>query len=180
MREVFEFHLPSRFVVGTVGPVDEREFFIQAKDDKRLVTIALEDTQADVLSQGLDRILDELLKMGMDVPVSDPPDLDLEALSQPIDLEFGAQSMGLAWNELTQLVTLEINGEWHSEDIPDVESDEPDGPPCLRVRLSLKQARAFVVRTNRILAFGAKPCQYCQLPLEPAGHICPRANGYRR
>jgi len=99
MREVFEFHLPKRFVVGTVGPVDEREFFIQAKDDKRLVTIALEDTQADVLSQGLDRILDELLKMGVDVPISDPPDLDLEALSQPIDLEFGAQSMGLAWNE---------------------------------------------------------------------------------
>ena len=180
MREIFEFHLPKRFVVGTVGIAEERDFFLQAKSDTKLPTIALASGQADVLAQGLDRILDELLKMGIQVPIADPGDLDLEPLETPIDVEFEAQSMGLAWNEMTSLITLEIHGEWDSDEIPDVESDEMDGPTCLRVRLNLWQAREFVARTKRILAFGAKPCQFCQLPVEPEGHVCPRANGYRR
>jgi uncharacterized repeat protein (TIGR03847 family) len=180
MRELFEIHLPKRFIVGTVGDLDDRDFFIQAKDDARLVTISLEAGQCDVLAQGLDRILDELIKMGINVPIADPGDLDLEPLNKPIEVEFDAQSMGLAWNEMTELITLEIHGPGESQDIPDVDENPLDGPPCLRVRLSLDQARAFVARTNRILAFGAKPCQFCQMPIEPRGHICPRANGYRR
>ncbi len=180
MRELFEFHLPERFIVGTVGTDEERDFFVQAKSKDLLVTISLEAGQCDVLAQGLDRILDELLKMGIDAPIAEPGDLDLEPLNSPIENEFPAQSMGLAWNEVSKLITLEIHGPWDSEDIPDVEENPEEGPACLRVRLNLHQARAFVSRTNRILAFGGKPCQFCQLPLEPSGHVCPRANGYRR
>ena len=58
-----------------------------------------------MLAQGLDRILDELLKMGINVPIADPGDLDLEPLNKPIEVEFDAQSMGLAWNEMTELIT---------------------------------------------------------------------------
>ncbi len=180
MREIFEFNLPDRFVIGTIGLADDRDFFLQAKNENNLVTISLAQGQADVLAQGLDRILDELLKMGVSVPVNEPGDLDLEPLNTPIEVEFEAQSIGLAWNEMTRLVTLEIHGEWESEDIPDVESDDIEGPPCLRVRIDLNQAREFVSRTRRVLSFGAKPCQFCQMPIEPQGHICPRANGYRR
>lgn len=180
MREVFEFNLPNRFVIGTVGLMEDRDFFLQAKDDSRIITISLAQGQADVLAQGLDRILDELLRMGIQVPAFEPGDIDLEPLSAPIDTEFQAQSMGLAWNELTQLITLEIHGEWDSDEIPDVESDDIEGPPCLRVRINLKQAREFISRTRRVLATGSKPCQFCQMSIEPDGHICPRANGYRR
>jgi uncharacterized repeat protein (TIGR03847 family) len=42
------------------------------------------------------------------------------------------------------------------------------------------QARAFVKRAMSVVSAGRPPCPFCTQPLEPGGHICPRANGYRR
>ena len=41
-------------------------------------------------------------------------------------------------------------------------------------------ARAFVKRALAVVSAGRPPCPFCTQPLEPSGHICPRANGYRR
>ena len=181
VRELFEFDTPERFVVGTVGQPGERAFYLQALKQRRVVTVAIEKGQARVLADGLERILDELHRGGMTVPMIEPGDLDLEPLSQPIDPEFQAQAMGLAWNESSQLLTLEVHAESDdSSSIPDVEEDSEDGPACLRVRLTLLQARAFISRTTRVVAAGRQPCAFCQLPLDPKGHICPRSNGYLR
>jgi hypothetical protein len=27
---------------------------------------------------------------------------------------------------------------------------------------------------------GREPCPFCGSPLDPTGHVCPRANGFRR
>ena len=181
VRELYEFDTPDRFVVGTVGQPGERAFYLQATKQRRTITVAIEKGQARVLADGLSRILDELHRSGLNVPMFEPGDLDLEPLTQPIDPEFHAQSMGLAWNEDAQLLTLEVHDE--AEDpstIPDVEDDPDDGPACLRVRLNLHQARSFISRTQKVVAAGRQPCSFCQLPLEPTGHICPRSNGYLR
>ena len=181
MRELFEFDTPDRFIVGTVGQPGERAFYLQAMKHRRIVTVAIEKGQARVLAEGLDRILDELHRSGLSVPMIEPGDLDLEPLSQPIDPEFQAQSMGLAWNEESQLLTLEVHAEADDPSlIPDVEEDADDAPACMRVRLSLLQARAFISRTMKVVAAGRAPCAFCQLPLDPRGHVCPRSNGYLR
>ena len=65
-------------------------------------------------------------------------------------------------------------------EVPDLEADPDDGPACLRVRLSGAAARAFAKRALTVVSAGRPPCPFCNLPLEPSGHICPRANGYRR
>ena len=33
---------------------------------------------------------------------------------------------------------------------------------------------------GREVAAGRPPCPFCGDPLDPSGHVCPRANGYRR
>ncbi|MEN9693278.1 MAG: hypothetical protein RLZZ330_922 [Actinomycetota bacterium] len=180
MRELHEFHLPLRYVVGTVGEGSSRDFFIQAKSSNRLVTISLDETQADILNQSVNRILDELIKLGIEVPVFEPGDLDLEPLDLPFDVEFSAGAIGLAWNETTELLTIEIHAESDSEHIPDVEENVLEGPPCLRVRLTAQDGRNFVSRTARFLRDGRQSCQFCQLSIESSGHICPRSNGYLR
>mgnify|MGYP006289125037 FL=1 len=179
-RLIHEFNRPHRFVVGTIGMPGEREFFVQAVQEARVVTVALEKGQARVLAEGLDRLLDELHRNGVSVPMFEPGDLDLEPLSTPIEPEFHAQAMGLGWNESRDLLTLELHAPTESDEVPDVDADDTNGPDCLRVRLDLQQARAFITRTLRIVAAGRQPCPFCQLPLDPRGHICPRANGYRR
>jgi uncharacterized repeat protein (TIGR03847 family) len=42
------------------------------------------------------------------------------------------------------------------------------------------QARAFARRCARVVSAGRPACPFCGQPLDPTGHICPRANGYRR
>ena len=50
----------------------------------------------------------------------------------------------------------------------------------MAVTITPAAARAFVVRARRVVAAGRPSCPLCSLPLDPAGHVCPRQNGYRR
>ena len=63
----------------------------------------------------------------------------------------------------------------------DDEDDEPDDDlDRLRVRLTPEATRAFIDRARRVVAAGRPPCPLCGQPLDPAGHLCPRHNGYHR
>ena len=48
------------------------------------------------------------------------------------------------------------------------------------VKITASYARDFVARAQALVAGGRPPCPFCLQPLDPSGHICPRANGYRR
>lgn len=50
----------------------------------------------------------------------------------------------------------------------------------LLVRLDPASARAFAGRADTVVSAGRPPCPFCGQPLEPSGHLCPRANGYKR
>ena len=49
----------------------------------------------------------------------------------------------------------------------------------LRVALTREQAAAFAIHATRLVESGRPPCPLCALPLDPAGHDCPRTNGHR-
>ncbi len=181
-RIVQLFDPPKRFVAGTVGVPGQRTFFLQAQDDRRIVSVVLEKEQLRLLADRCEDLLDDLLSRGVEgIPALAPGDLDLEPLAQPIDEEFRVGAMGLAWNPERGLITIEAHaiGEEEAE-TPDVESDPESGPDCLRVRLTPPMARAFNARAQRLISAGRQPCPLCQFPIDPEGHICPRANGYRR
>ncbi|MGZ4626089.1 MAG: DUF3090 family protein, partial [Kineosporiaceae bacterium] len=61
----------------------------------------------------------------------------------------------------------------------DEDDEEADGA-VLRVSISGASARAFTKRAMAVVAAGRPPCPFCTNPLDPSGHICPRANGHRR
>ena len=61
-----------------------------------------------------------------------------------------------------------------------VGEDDEEGVDTLRVRLTAEQVRAFMQRARTMVASGRPACPFCSQPLDPTGHICPRANGYRR
>jgi uncharacterized repeat protein (TIGR03847 family) len=91
--------------------------------------------------------------------------------------------MALAWDADDEVVVIEAQAltEGDEDDDPPLIVDEDEeGPPLLRVRLSGTAARAFVSRAQAVVAAGRPPCPFCANPLDPEGHVCPRANGYRR
>ncbi len=184
-RQLLLFDQPERFVAGTVGQPGERQFFLQVRDGQRVVSVALEKSQVRILAERVDGLLDEVVRRsGGEAPVPATAPLgsdDLGPLDAPVTEEFRVGAMALGWNGESELVIIEAHEVVEDEDdVPDLEEDPEDGPPCLRVRLTGAQARAFAKRAMSVVSAGRPPCPFCNLPLEPSGHICPRANGYRR
>jgi uncharacterized repeat protein (TIGR03847 family) len=89
--------------------------------------------------------------------------------------------MALGWDQGSRLVVIEVHAVGEEDaDIPDLADDEADGPDTVRVWLTPAYARAFAERARQVVAAGRPPCPFCSQPLDPQGHVCPRANGYRR
>ena len=55
-----------------------------------------------------------------------------------------------------------------------------DADEVFVVKITASYARDFVARANALVSAGRPACPFCLQPLDPDGHICPRANGYRR
>ena len=181
-RQLHLFDRPSRFVAGTVGQPGDRTFYLQAADSSgRVVSVALEKAQVQVLADRMNELLDEVATRPGSVVPPDAEVDDLEPLTAPVDEEFRVAAMGLAWDGEAQAVVVEAvaaGDEPVEEDV--ILSDSDEGPDALRVTITPAAARAFVVRARRVVAAGRPSCPLCSLPLDPAGHVCPRQNGYRR
>src|SRR5690242_21564269 len=126
-------------------------------------------------------LLDEVAtRVGTVIPAEADVD-DLEPLTAPVDEEFRVAAMGLAWYGNAEAVVVEAvaaTDEPIDEDA--ILSDSEEGPDALLVTITPMAARAFIARARRVVAAGRPPCPLCALPLDPAGHVCPRQNGYRR
>lgn len=183
-RQVFDFTKPERFVVGTVGMPGERTFFLQARQSGHLTSVALEKAQAQALADRVDQLLDEVRDRGHDdvVPEGAAGASDTDPLDAPILEEFRVGAMALGWDEANLRVVIEAHAvaEEEAGEIPDIGDDATEGPDTLRVWLEPTQARAFAERTRAVVAAGRPACPFCSQPLDPEGHVCPRANGYRR
>jgi uncharacterized repeat protein (TIGR03847 family) len=196
-RQVFDYDPPDRFVAGTVGQPGSRTFFLQARRGPRLTSVALEKAQVSILAERVDELLDEVLRRsGGQAPVPAVTPMvaeDTAALDTPIEEEFRVGTMSLAWDGETSRVVIEAFSEGATPELEDADEEDEEEPvglladdepaaagSVLRVRLTGAQARAFAKRALAVVAAGRPPCPFCEGPLDPEGHICPRANGYRR
>ncbi len=184
-----EYDPPDRFVVGTVGPPGQRIFFLQARAGARLTSVSIEKLQVNVLADKVNDLLDQVGAPDGEALAIVVGPADTAALDTPIEDEFRVNTLALMWDSERERVVIEC----HDRD-PDPEEREGAGaaqdgpagdvpvtpPESLRVVLTGAQARAFARRALEVVSAGRPPCPFCGGPLEPEGHICPRANGYRR
>jgi uncharacterized repeat protein (TIGR03847 family) len=180
MTQVYAFEPPERFVAGTVGVPGERTFFLQARGGGRLVSVVLEKVQMTLLADKLEELLAEAQRrFGVVMPEPVTAADDNEPLDLPLDEEFRVGTLGLAWDGETDTVVIEAIavGEYEAEEPTEEELAELDR---LRVRLTPAATKAFIARAKRVVGAGRPPCPLCGQPLDPAGHLCPRHNGYRR
>ncbi len=191
---VHNFEKPDRFVAGTVGQPGQRTFFLQAKDGPRVTSVALEKQQVSVLAERIDLLLDEALRRsGGDaaIPAVAPAGVgDGRPLDQPIVEEFRVGTMTLSWDADEGRVVIElfpVSDESTADDL-DAENEvadeegraEIEANEVVIVKLDPAYARSFVRRANSVVSAGRPPCQFCGNPLDPEGHLCPRANGFKR
>lgn len=181
-RAIHVFRTPDRFVAGTVGQPGNRTFYLQAAHDDRVVSVVLEKQQVAVLAERIGALLLEVnRRFGTPVPPEPAEVDDLNPLVTPVDTEFRVGTMGLGWDSEAQTVVVELLAVSDTEfDASVVLDDTEEGPDAVRVFLTPESARQFATRSNRVISAGRPPCPLCDEPLDPAGHICVRTNGYRR
>jgi uncharacterized repeat protein (TIGR03847 family) len=159
-----------------------------------VVSVALEKVQVSLLAEKLEELLTEAARrFGVELPDPPPAGNDNEPLDTPVDEEFRVGTLGLAFDVDTSTVLIEAieageadtEAELGAEDEEGLQADDEDDEPDddldrLRVRLTPEATRAFIDRARRVVAAGRPPCPLCGQPLDPAGHLCPRHNGYHR
>lgn len=169
MRHIFTN--PDRCVAGTIGEPGERAFFIQARSNARVISVALEKAQVQAIANRIELIIAEVRKSNPLLSVATLP-TDDAPLETPVDEEFQVGAISLAWNELEQLIAFELY------ELEDDEQDEEG--QVLEINFSVGMALAFAQRSKALVNAGRLPCPFCAIPIDPRGHLCPRANGYRR
>lgn len=188
-RLVFEFFKPERFLIGTVGVPGEREFFLQVKGEsfgkKVLASFALEKSQAAALAERSREMVREMAKeMRHNFPPNSNHAADLAPLETPVESEFSLGIMSLSWlpDEEVFLFEAQSMGDLTTREVYEelISDDVLDAPPILRVKLGVEELITFAKRTELVVAAGRQPCVFCGGPINPGGHLCPRANGYRR
>jgi uncharacterized repeat protein (TIGR03847 family) len=189
---VHRYDAPDRFVAGTVGQPGERAFFLQAREGNRITSVAVEKQQVSVLAEHLDRVLDEVLRRSsgqVEVPPAATSSSDTQPLDAPITEEFRVGTMTIAWDPTIERIVIELFSNVDVEETSDAdavaeavesEPDEIEADEVFVVKITAVGAREFVARAQALISAGRPACPFCLQPIDPTGHICPRANGYRR
>jgi len=164
------FDLPAvdRITVGTVGPTGKRTFYLQARQQDRLVTLKMEKQQVGALARFLSSMLADLPTVG-----ALPQDLDLE---EPALEEWPVGTLQISYDADADLVVLVAE-----EALPATEDEEPaEGAGAMaRFGATREQVAAIALRGAALVEAGRPPCPLCGNPLDPSGHACPRTNGHR-
>jgi uncharacterized repeat protein (TIGR03847 family) len=187
MSRITVLHDPvDRFTTGTVGVPGERTFFLQVRSSAGLSSVVVEKNQVQALSERLKTLIREIKSSGSasmdELSLSAKP--DNEPLEFPIDEDFRVGIIGISWDEDRQRIGIQIQA-IGNEDIVDLLDDNQaaqieDAPDLIIVSLRIFQAKSFVERSEAVVSAGRRVCPFCGLPINMDGHLCPRANGYRR
>lgn len=177
---------------GAIGEPGRRTFYLQIRSGDSTVTVRCEKQQAATISTYLRRALASL-----PMPEGQPPRSAMQ-LVEPVEEEFVLGAVALEFNTAADHFVLHLREfspdiaddpadaeDWVEGTSPDLAEESPSYPfpgdeddmlSRVRAGMTRAQAMAFCEHTDRIVAAGRPNCVYCELPIDPDGHFCPRMN----
>ena len=189
-RIIYRHDDVERCVIGTVGNPGERIFFLQVRSARGFNSIVLEKSQVQALVERLQLMIRELRRNRLAglKELNAAAIRDEQTLEYPISEDFRAGVIAISYEQGNQNIEIQIQAITDDE-YPELISEEDLGPfdnnselapDLLLIQLSIPMVRGFIERASHVVAAGRTPCPFCGIPLNPEGHLCPRANGYRR
>ena len=167
----------DKVTAGAVGEPGERTFFLQVRSGERLITIAVEKEQVELLSSSILEIL-----ATVDKETGDGPAEEQLALEPPLEPLWRAGRLSIGYSEERDLMLLELEEYVAELEGQDEEAEPPEDAPepdRLRVWASREQMLALSRHGAAVAARGRPKCQFCGNPIDPEGHTCPAMNGHR-
>jgi uncharacterized repeat protein (TIGR03847 family) len=185
MGEIIELEDVDGLGAGSVGEPGKRAFYIQARTENAQLTVLVEKEQVALLATEAVAFLDRIAGDYPEIPISVPD--NQTQLHEPTVPLFRARLIGLGYDPERELVLLELRERAADED--DDEDDDPvsdalsdavtdgDDPGYVaRIYATRAQVRAMAARGAEAVTGGRPPCPLCEMPMDPAGHRCPRWN----
>ncbi len=185
---------------GAVGDPGEREFFLQARTESAQLTVLVEKEQVALLATEAVAFLDRIAEDYPEEPVEPrEPAVRQAGLRQPTVPLFRARLIGLGFDPEREMVLIELrerssedeeDGEALASQAEDAAPDLPDLPDVTvadptdeeeegyvaRIYATRGQVRAMAAKGAEAVAAGRPLCPLCDMPMDPAGHRCPRWN----
>ena len=167
----YEVSGPDRFVVGTVGAPGERAFFVQVRKDRNVFSVAIEKDQVRAIVARIEVIIAEI-KRANPFEVVEIPAVDDAPLDSPVDAMFVTGAISISWDNEIKAIKFDF---FEASN----EAEETDDQ-VLSLSVNLGTSQSFALRSKAVVNAGRLPCPFCSIPIDPRGHLCPRANGYKR
>jgi uncharacterized repeat protein (TIGR03847 family) len=177
MSESFDFDAPDHITAGAVGPPGDRVFYLQARQEGRIISLRLEKQQVAALCEYLAGILNDLAAVTEALPAT-------VELIEPALSEWVVGALAVAYEEADDRILLVAE-----EYVPEADDEDGDtedlaledlafesGAATARFRLTRAQVEAMVRHAKSVVSAGRPICPVCGRPMDPAGHFCPRNN----
>ena len=177
-RIVYRHQPATRFIASAIGEPGQRQFFLQVKSESGINAVTLEKTQVMALTERFEELIREIRrgKMASLDEINLSPVEDSEPMELPIEEDFRVGVISISWEDSSVVVNIQAA----TEDDELILDDADFGPDLVIATLRINQIKGFCERAKRIVNAGRPACPFCALPVDPLGHLCPRANGYRR
>lgn len=168
----FEVDSPDHFTAGAVGPPGQRVFYLQSRDGNRLITLKVEKEHVRALAE----YVGGLLARVKGAPGAARGGAEL---IEPLEVAWDVGSLAVGYDESQDRVVVEASELIEAEEAEEEAAPEREVEPAMaRFRITRAQAAAFVERANELMKGGRPTCPVCSRPMDPEGHVCPRANGH--
>lgn len=173
----YEFEEVDTFTAGAIGEPGARTFFLQARHGRTKVAVKCEKQQVAAIAQYLRTVLNDL------PPAEDRPLASALELTEPVDQAFVLGPIGLGYDRssdrlIVQLEELSLADDDLDDDLGDDlgDDDSSDSDGHIRLYVTRGQAASFCEHAEQVVAAGRPDCRWCDQPIDPDGHPCPRMN----
>lgn len=178
MDEPNELNPVDHICAGCQGEPGQRVFYLQARKGAQLVTLLCEKFQMQQLAAGITKYLDELqARFGqLTAAVTDFEEAEME-LEEPLEPRFRAGQLGLGYDEAEDLLVL--MAQELLDDAQAAAGEEPPAGQTVRFWATRQQMLNLAAHISLVASRGRPVCGNCLQPIDPAGHFCPRRNGFK-
>ncbi|MSQ32115.1 MAG: DUF3090 family protein [Dehalococcoidia bacterium] len=153
----------TRIYAGSEGQPGRRTFFLEASNDEYAVKLWFDKETMRSIYEAIDKAFHE-------ADLTPKPEESPGSQISSFDAEFRSGRISMTQDEQRKTFTLMFS---------DAEGGER-GPYRLRSVASYEKVAGLSEQMRRVYAAGRPTCPLCTGPMDPSGHICPRANGHRR
>ena len=171
---LIEFDPVDDIGAGAFGQPGERTFVIQARKGEAVLSVLVEKEQVRLLAAEANQFLDRLAEEDPEEPAGATDDAG-GSITEDEPL-FRARLIGIGYDPERHLVLIELR-----ETASDDEEETPPPPDesegtVARLYATRPQIRAMARNGVAAVEAGRPTCPFCEFPMDPEGHICPRWN----